>query len=181
MYFFAFAELGWQCLTWFSEIEDRFYGSGLQETNQRIYSMKISSRFSWVVSNGRCFSNWCWLFKPSRFLVSYSVIFRVGSTWLTVLPLQIWRTYNNQYPRPLETLPSLQGCPIGLGRSIYSNNAKNSKKTRLKSQRRWSWKTIRWFLHQIHHSSEYFWELNVWSSCVLFWISDNEIGLVLQE
>ena len=50
------------------------------------------------------FGNWC----------SYSVIFRVGSTWLTLLPLQIWRTYNNQYPRPLEMLPSLQRCPEGI-------------------------------------------------------------------
>ena len=39
----------------FSEIEDSFYGSSLQETNQVIYSMKITSRFSWVMSNCRCF------------------------------------------------------------------------------------------------------------------------------
>ena len=40
------------------------------------------------------FGIWCWHFQPARFLVSYIVIFCVGSTWLALLPLQIWRTYN---------------------------------------------------------------------------------------
>ena len=49
-----------------------------------------------------------------RFLVSYSAIFCVGSTWMTLLPLQILRTYNNQYSRLLETRLSLQRCPEGI-------------------------------------------------------------------
>ena len=42
--------------------------------------------------------------------------FRVGSisSWLTLLPMQILRTYNNQYPRLFETLLSLQRCPEGI-------------------------------------------------------------------
>ena len=28
-------------------------------------------------------------------ILGFLQFFRVGSTWLTVLPLQIWRTYNN--------------------------------------------------------------------------------------
>ena len=60
------------------------------------------------------FSNWYWNFQPSRFLVSYNVIFSVGSTWLTLLPFQTLRTYSNQYPRQLETLQSLQWSLEGI-------------------------------------------------------------------
>ena len=56
--------------------------------------------------------------KPSRFLVSYNVIFRGCSTWLKMLPLQMLRTCNNQYPWLLETFQSLQRCSEGIRRSF---------------------------------------------------------------
>ena len=112
--------------TSFSEIEDSFYDSNFQETSQIKYSMKVTSRFAWVVCDCRCFSNWYWNFRPSRFLDSYNVMFRVGSscssTCPTLLPLQILRTHNNQYlnnnqyppSRSLETLLNQQRCPEGI-------------------------------------------------------------------
>ena len=37
-----------------------------------------------------------------------------SSTWLRSLPFQMLRTYNNQDPRPFETLLSLQRFPEGI-------------------------------------------------------------------
>ena len=102
----------------FSEIKDSFYGSYLQETIKQ-YTRWIFHRVFlewWVIF--AVFSNWYWYFQPSRLLVSYNVIFRVGSsclsTWLTLLPLKILRTNNNHYPQLLDMLLSLQRCPEGI-------------------------------------------------------------------
>ena len=84
----------------------------------------------WVIV--AIFSNSYWNFQPSRFLVSYNVIFRVGSTWLTLLPLQILRTYDNPYPRRLRRFkvsvsPLPACCAFSNQRMISWNKRKFSR------------------------------------------------------
>ena len=123
MYFFTLAALGWQCLTLF------FFRNHLESITAfmvQVCKKRIKKYTRWKLHRvflERCvvvtiFSNWYWNFQPARLLVSYNRIFRVGSTWLTLLPLlqalQILKPYNNQYPWPLDTLPSLQRCQEGI-------------------------------------------------------------------
>ena len=49
----------------------------------------IAFFFKWWVIVA-LFSNWYWNFQPLRFLVSCSVIFRVGSTWRNFRQIIIW-------------------------------------------------------------------------------------------
>ena len=84
VYFFNLADFGWQCSHYggrysFSEIEDSFYGSSLQEMNQILRWIKITSRFLEWWGIVTVFSNWYWNFQPSRFLISCNAMAQVAA------------------------------------------------------------------------------------------------------
>ena len=55
-----------------------------------------------------------WFFIQCNFSRWLKLQLKLLLNLLTLLSLQILSTYNNQYPRPLATLLSLQRCPEGI-------------------------------------------------------------------
>ena len=112
------ASADYWALIWTSQCIFRFSWTCLK------FSLKmpdiILSQKSTTISLVQFFKKQIKLYTRWKFLVSYNVIFRVGSIRLTSwsLYLQTLGTYNNQYPRPLETPLYLQRCPEGISLSF---------------------------------------------------------------